>query len=465
LFSGRWLLMAAAKHLRMRHPASGGSGGGLYVSELQRARLLDATFAVVCEQGTRGMAVRAVAERAGVSSKTFYDLFADREDCFLAAFEHGVEQMEAHVRPAFDRERDWVAGIRASLGALLGFLDCEPALRRLVFVEALAAGPRVLERRAELLGELNGVVEEGQGDVQPGDRLPGVIAEGVIGATFGVIHARLLEQPEEPLVGLLNELMALIVLPYRGRAAAARELARPAPKLVIEAALASEGDVSARPLGSAPIADFRLTIRTQTVLAAVAEYPGSNNRRVAELAGISDQGQISRLMIRLQGQALLENVGGQGQGAPKAWRLTPDGEDVVQANHPLRHKHQVSTRAKRVRTSSRATTRPSIGGKQRLASSASRLTARTHLVLAAVSELGTRDMAPSNREIAQAAGVPDQGQISKLLARLEGQGLLRNTARRTQGIPNAWRLTPHGEAALHGTSPESANAVAARASR
>jgi hypothetical protein len=133
---------------------------------------------------------------------------------------------------------------------------------------------------------------------------------------------------------LLNELMALIVLPYRGRAAATRELVRPLPEPVLEAFADAGGDVPARPLGSVPVADFRLTIRTQRVLAAVAAHPGSNNRRVSELAGISDQGQISRLMIRLSEQALLENVGGQGQGAPKAWCLTPHGEAVIQANPP-----------------------------------------------------------------------------------------------------------------------------------
>ena len=75
----------------MRRPGTPGPrGGGVYVTELQRARLLDATFAVVAEHGYRRMTVRRVSGRAGVSNKTFYDLFADREDCFLAAFDHAV---------------------------------------------------------------------------------------------------------------------------------------------------------------------------------------------------------------------------------------------------------------------------------------------------------------------------------------------------------------------------------------
>ena len=220
--------MAANGHLRMRNPVPGAGGGGLYVSELQRGRLLDATFAVVHEEGFRGMAVRKVAERAGVSSKTFYDLFSDREDCFLAAFDHGVEVLRACARPAYEGERDWTARIRAGLAVLLGVLEGEPALRKLVFVEALGAGPRVLERRAEVLEQLAGVIDQGRVGMKASGKLPPLTAEGVIGATFGVIHARLSQERPESLIELLGPLMATIVFPYRGSAAAARESARDA---------------------------------------------------------------------------------------------------------------------------------------------------------------------------------------------------------------------------------------------
>ena len=69
---------------------------------------------------------------------------ADREDCFLAAFDHAVEELAAVVLPAWEGEGGGMRVIRAGLGALLGFLEREPALRRLVFVEALGAGSRVL---------------------------------------------------------------------------------------------------------------------------------------------------------------------------------------------------------------------------------------------------------------------------------------------------------------------------------
>ncbi len=442
-------------HLRMRHSVPGPHGGGLYVSELQRGRLLDATFAVVSEEGYRGMAVRKVAERAGVSSKTFYDLFSDREDCFLAAFDHGVAELLARVRSVYEGERDWTARIRAGLGMLLEVLESEPALRKLVFVEALGAGPRVLERRAEVLERLAGVVDEGRvGTEAAGKQLgdPGrsaLTAEGIVGGAFGLIHARLFQQPPEPLIELLNPLMVMIVRPYRGRAAAAREQrgtrtfssGRKSPAGLKSPARLADGRTApsigvVRPLGSIGPADFRLTVRTQMALAAVAElgergsYP--NNREVSEYMGVADQGQVSRLMMRLEAQGLSENTrdarSGQShtKGLAKAWRLTPAGEAVVQANRPLDQAKQ--------------------------ASPALRLTALTYKVLAAVGELGGQGSAPGNRDIAEATGVRTAGQISKMLSRLEGHGLLENTGGLTAGS-NAWQLTLRGEELLSAGRP------------
>ncbi len=315
----------------------GPQGGGGYVSVLQRARVLDATVGLVCEFGARQLTVRRVTVRAGVSSKTFYDLFADRDECLLAAFDRAVEQLATVVRSAYGVEGEWVARVRSTLDALLVLLDEEPLLRRFVFIESLACGPRVLERRARVLEELARVIDTGRADTKAGRELPPFTAEGVVGAVWGVIHARLLEADPGPLVDLLNPLMGTIVLPYRGPAAATRELSRPAPKPAGRARAAGTGadTTGDSPFGgvSAP-AEFRPTLRTFTVLSAIAARPGTNNREVADAAGISDQGQISRLLWRLEDLGLVQNSGGHEQGTPKAWSLTPLGEQALHASRP-----------------------------------------------------------------------------------------------------------------------------------
>ncbi|HEY3865057.1 MAG TPA: TetR family transcriptional regulator, partial [Solirubrobacteraceae bacterium] len=308
--------------------------GGLSVAELQRGRLLSAVFALVGDKGYEGATARSISERAGVSNRTFYEFFSDREDCFLAAFNYALDGLESEVRAGWESELGWTARVRAALGALLEALDREPAVRRLVFVEALAAGPRVLARRARVLESLAGVVDQGRANSKAPAVLPGLVAEGVVGATFGVIHARLLELRPEPLVELLNQLMTTIVLPYRGSAAAARERSRPPRRRM--RARSVPPIVVARPLGSASPVDYRLTARTQMALAAVAGRPGLNNREVSEVIGLADQGQVSRMMKRLQEQGLVENTPAPARRLARAWRLTADGETVIDTDNSLK---------------------------------------------------------------------------------------------------------------------------------
>jgi AcrR family transcriptional regulator/DNA-binding PadR family transcriptional regulator len=431
-------------------PAGRSSGGAMYAGGLQRGRLLSATFALVGEHGYDGVSARSVSERAGVSNRAFYECFSDREDCFLAAFNYALDGLELEVCRGWESQLGWTARVRAALAGLLRVLDREPGVRRLVFVEALAAGPRVLARRARVLESVAGVIDEGRANAKAPAMLPPLVAEGVVGATFGVIHARLLELRPEPLVELLGQLMATIVLPYRGSAAAAKELRCPAPRVP---ARRRDGDgFSRRPLAAASPVDYRLTVRTQMALAAVGARPGLNNREVSEIIGLSDQGQVSRMMKRLTDQGLVENAQGHTGRPVKAWRLTADGEAVIDAHRPLKQAQRRAGKGGKL-----ATTRSVAGrrGKNQqtatagaeIVSTAFRVTVLTREVLTAVANLGQGSAGPSNREIAAVVGVKDEGQISKLLARLQGHELLANTG----GYPatgNAWRLTPRGEELL-----------------
>jgi AcrR family transcriptional regulator len=417
---------------------------------LQRGRLLSAAFALVGEAGCEAVNARRVSERAGVSNRTFYEFFSDREDCLLAAFNYAVDGLEREARAGWESELGWTARVRAALAALLIALDREPAVRRLVFVEALAAGPRVLASRARVLERLAGVVDEGRANGNAPSKLPPLVAEGVVGGAFGVIHARLLELHPRPLVGLLGSLMAMIVLPYRGSAAAAKELERPIPR-----PLARRRDAdgfSRRSLGAASPVDYRLTARTQMALVAVAGRPGLNNREVSEVIGLSDQGQVSRMMRRLQEQGLVENAQAHSKRLIRAWRLTADGEGVIDAHKPLKQAQRTTSKGGKLVAKSggrRGAHRKIPGGS---VEAGFRLTALTHDVLAQVASLGEHGYNPSNREVAQAAGVKDQGQISKLLARLETRGLLENSGGHP-GAVNAWQLTPRGEEILSASRP------------
>jgi hypothetical protein len=160
---------------------------------------------------------------ANAANEAVYDLLADAEECFLAAFDLAIERIAAGVVPAWESEKEWTARVRAALAALLGVLDAEPALCRLVFVEAPAAGPRVLARRAEVLKRVTAAIDGDRAGVNVSRELLPLAAEAIAGAVFAVIHARLIRDEPEALTGLLDPLIAAVVLPYAPRASGAED--------------------------------------------------------------------------------------------------------------------------------------------------------------------------------------------------------------------------------------------------
>jgi AcrR family transcriptional regulator len=298
------------------------------VEEVQRTRILEAMAEMAIELGVGAVTVSHVVAQAGVSRRTFYELFGDREACLLAALDLGVERARARIEPAYTAEPRWRDGVRVGLAAFLVFLEEEPALGRLCVVHSLGGGADVLSRRARVLGELSEVIDRGRTESTAGGSPPALVDQGVLGAVLSVIYTRLQGQDdgreEQPLIELFGVLMYLILLPYLGPSTARRELRRPVPKVQVGAG--SKRDADGYGDGDLHI---RLTYRTARVLTAIATSPGASNREVATRAGIADQGQISKLLGRLLSLGLIANTGVSSlRGAPNAWRLTELGEQV-----------------------------------------------------------------------------------------------------------------------------------------
>jgi AcrR family transcriptional regulator len=309
--------------------------------------MLSAAARVVEHHGYDGLTVSRITTGAGVSRRTFYQQFADREDCFLALFEMASARAETLVQGAAADHAGWRERVRAGLSALLQFTEEEPALGSLLVVGALNGGPRVLERRARKLEAAAKIIDRGRDDrPRTGDGPPPLTAEGLVGAVLGVIHSRLLEPDvhnrsangsartnNHPggLIALLNPLMGMIVLPYLGKAAATRELTRPLPKPA-SSPRTSRAQPESTTMDALQGLDMRLTYRTLRVLSAIAAQPGASNREVADAAGVHDQGQISKLLARLERLGLLHNNGdGQPRGEPNAWALTNRGKQIAGA--------------------------------------------------------------------------------------------------------------------------------------
>jgi AcrR family transcriptional regulator len=291
------------------------------VGEFQRGRILAATAQVLCEDGFASATVGRIVSRAGISRRTFYQLFADLESCVLECFDDALVRLRGDVTAAWSPEQAWVDRTRAALCAILSFFDDEPQLARLLVVETLAAGPEALSRRRELLDLLAAEVQDG-GGAQPRDRPTSLVAEALVGGIVAMIHTRLLDPAAEPLLALSNQLMSMIALPYLGQERARRELERRPPP----------GQTPRRRPPQPPrpvpggVVNMRLTYRTVRTLGAIRDVPGSSNAHVGAAAGIADPGQISKLLARLARLGLLSNERAlKSPGHPNAWRLTDDG--------------------------------------------------------------------------------------------------------------------------------------------
>lgn len=276
---------------------------------------------IVCSAGLAAATMTRVIDLASVSRSTFYSLFANREECLAAVLDTTVARARLRVRDAWEAAPDSDEATRAGLLELLRFFEEDRQLAR--FCLGMGGDERLLARRARVLAELAEAVDGGRQSATRGRELPHFTSIGVIGAALAILQAHLLRQDEQPLPELWGPLMAVIVLPYRGLEAARRELVlRPPP---------TRGEPPAARNGNAVLEQLpiRLTYRTTRVLAVIAEQPGATSADIARAAGIRDHGQTSKLLSRLQGLELIENLAYRDpKHAPKSWRLTEKGATI-----------------------------------------------------------------------------------------------------------------------------------------
>jgi AcrR family transcriptional regulator len=194
------------------------------VARSQRERLLEAAVRVVAEKGYAAATIGDFTGAAGVSRTTFYELFEDKQACFLAAYDGAVDTLVRRVTAAYESEQRWPERARAGLEALLAALAEEPELARLSLVDIGSAGPAAQRRYRTAVQRLTPLFDEGR-DFAPGGRgLPPNTSRMAIGGVTGLISDELLIGRAEKLPGLISDLLFATLVPYIGPQAAAREM-------------------------------------------------------------------------------------------------------------------------------------------------------------------------------------------------------------------------------------------------
>jgi AcrR family transcriptional regulator len=196
------------------------------VSENQRERLLSAVVQVARRTGYSGLTIREVIGVAGVSRKTFYELFEDKDDVFLAAYDHVVGRLAEGVTASTARGGTWPEQVSLGLATFLERLASDPAVAHLCIVEVLVAGPPALTRRAAALEAFRTFLEPGYDHAPEGVELPALAAETAIGGVYEVIYRYVLQNRTEELPGAHADLLHIVLLPFLGLRRAALEAER-----------------------------------------------------------------------------------------------------------------------------------------------------------------------------------------------------------------------------------------------
>lgn len=196
------------------------------MTESQRNRIHKAMIEVVAQRGYPETRVVDVIGVAGVSRKTFYELFDSKEDCFLAAYDLLLEGLLSEATNAFESQAGapWAERVCAGLEVLLEHLSGHPEEARFAIVEVLAAGPKALARRDAALRQFTGFLESGRSETTV--ELPGITSIAVAGGVNELLYSEILHGAVTRLPGRLPDLMFWVTLPFLGAEGAAAERER-----------------------------------------------------------------------------------------------------------------------------------------------------------------------------------------------------------------------------------------------
>ena len=198
-----------------------------FVTHNQRERLIAGLAEAVAENGYSGTTIAHITRHAAVSRRTFYEHFSSKDECFVAAYDTVMAELRERVSEGFEEADDWAHGVRSGIAAMLAFLAAEPQLARLSMVEALVAGPVVIEHYDAAIQSFVPYFRSGREGRPPEvlARLSPTTEEALVGGMVSLISRRIIAGKAEDLEELLPDLVEFTLTPYLGSQEAA-EVAR-----------------------------------------------------------------------------------------------------------------------------------------------------------------------------------------------------------------------------------------------
>ncbi|MHB2001214.1 MAG: TetR/AcrR family transcriptional regulator [Solirubrobacteraceae bacterium] len=274
-----------------RAPGSGGSalygklrpGPGApreQVAAHQRARICGAVIEIVARGGYGALTVREIVRLAGVSTHTFYEHYADKEECFRDTYALIARRSAQRVLAAQAGGEGWEHGLRAGFRAFAQQLASERKAARLALVEAFGGGRGARERMRSAIGLYEGILASSFSHAPDGAEVPPLLVKGIVSGVARVARTRVMEGRGEELPEIVGELVDWALALRRPQAAAVAALrgscepSRHAERPITRRAAPGERD------------DRQRLIDAALALAASEGYASLTGPRLRALAGI-----------------------------------------------------------------------------------------------------------------------------------------------------------------------------------
>jgi AcrR family transcriptional regulator len=186
------------------------------IAEHQRQRLLEAAVAVIAKRGYNATTLDHILAAAKVGVGTFYELFENKEACFLTAYETTIERGKDLAAAAVAAESGWGERVLAGLRAVLAFIATEPLAARFAIVEVQSAGPAALARYEEMLEEATAALRTGRGLSAGAKKLPASLEFSLVGGVVWVLQQRIAAGEVRRIEAALPQLFEILAEPYLG---------------------------------------------------------------------------------------------------------------------------------------------------------------------------------------------------------------------------------------------------------
>jgi AcrR family transcriptional regulator len=160
------------------------------VAAHQRERLVEAMVQAVNERGVVATTISDLVARAGISRRTFYEHFENKEDCLLATYDAVVEREVQRLLKVYDATDGWLEQLRAMIGALFDAIADRPDAARLICIEMGASGAAGVERWAAGAARFERFISRGFEQAPGPGTVPDPVARAIVGALRKIVYSR-----------------------------------------------------------------------------------------------------------------------------------------------------------------------------------------------------------------------------------------------------------------------------------